>query len=215
MRKGRQQIVAGISWGLAALAFSTGAWSDEQPYHLRGTLASVEGDTLTIETDEEETVEVKLAKDAAVLTVEPATLEEVKQGDYVGITSVESDGERMAVGMHIFGEDLRGAAEGHSSWDLVKEPNTMTNATVAEVADVGEDRQLVLSYEQEEGEQTVEGSQTIRVPDFLEIVRLVKAPSRAVLEPDRRVFLIVRDAKDGVPSAQAAVVGSEGATPPM
>lgn len=209
-----RRILSGIACSLLALALSAGAGADEPPAHVRGTLASVEGDTLAVETDEEEMVEVSLKEDTRVLTVTPAQLEDIEQGDYVGITSVESGNERMALGLHIFAEDLRGTAEGHFAWDLVQEPNTMTNATVAEVEEVGADRQLTLTYAEKDGEQASEGTQTIRVPEFLDVVRLAKAPDRSVLTPGQSVFLIVQDV-DGTPTAVAAVVGSEGANPPM
>lgn len=200
---------------LAALGLAATASAAERPYHVRGTLTTVAGDQLAVETDAEEMVEVGLSDDTRVLVVTPASLEEVGKGDYVGITSIESGGRRVAIGMHIFAEELRGAAEGHSEWDLVEQPNTMTNATVAEVEEVDQDRRLTLTYEQEDGGQTSEGSQTITVPPDLEIVRLGKAADRSVLEPGRTVFLIVQDGQGGQPTALAAIVGSEGATPPM
>jgi hypothetical protein len=200
---------------LAALVLVSSAWAADKPYHLRGTLSSIGSDELTVETGAGKALEVGLKDDTRVLVVTPASLEDVKQGDYVGITSIESGDQRVAVGMHIFAEDLRGAAEGHTAWDLVKEPNTMTNATVAEVAEVGEGRELELTYKQKDGEQASEGSQTIVVPQDLEIARLSKAPDRSALAADRQVFMIVQDAEAGTPSALAVVVESEGATPPM
>jgi len=67
-------------------------------------------------------------------------------------------------------------------WALVKEPNTMTNATVAEVEEVGRERELTVSYLQGEGEQKIEGSQTIYVPEGLAVVKMEKASDRSVLQ---------------------------------
>ena len=117
--------------------------------------------------------------------------------------------------MHIFAEDLRGTAEGHGPWDLVKEPNTMTNATVAEIEEVGDQRELKVRYKQGEGEQKTEGSQAIYVPDDLSVVKMEKASDRSVLKPDKEAFLVVRDGADGSRTVLAVVVGDEGATPPM
>ena len=200
---------------LAALVLVSSAWAADEPYHVRGILRSVASDAVTVNTDAGETLEVALKDDTRVLVVTPASLDDVKQGDYVGITSIERGGERVALGMHIFAEDLKGTAEGHVPWDLVKESNTMTNATVAEVADVTEGRELVLTYRQKDGEQASEGSQTIVVPEDLEIARLSKAPDRSALEADRQVFMIVQDEEGDTPTALAVVVESEGATPPM
>jgi hypothetical protein len=200
---------------LAALVLVSSAWAADEPYHVRGILGAVAGDGVKVNTDAGEMLEVALKDDTRVLVVTPASLGDVKPGDYVGITSIERGGERVALGMHVFAEDLKGTAEGHFPWDLVKESNSMTNATVAEVADVGEGRELMLTYRQKDGEQASEGSQTIVVPEDLEIARLSKAPDRSVLEADRQVFMVVQDAEDGAPTALAVVVESEGATPPM
>jgi hypothetical protein len=187
----------------------------QEPYRVRGTLESVESDKLTVNTREGETLDVSLTDDTRVLVVRPASLQDIKQGDYVGLTSVDSGDRRVAISAHIFADDLRGTAEGHVPWDLVKEPNTMTNATVAEIEEVGDQRELKVSYKQGEGEQATEGSQTIYVPEDLSVVKMEKAPDRSVLAPGKDAFLVVRDQADGSRSVIAVVVGEEGATPPM
>jgi hypothetical protein len=202
----------------AALAFGTTlpAGADEAaPYRVRGTLESVASDKLTVDTREGEALDLTLQDDTRVMVVRPASLDDIKQGDYVGLTSVDSAGKRVAISVHIFADDLRGTAEGHVPWDLVEEPNTMTNATVAEIEEVGDQRELKVSYKQGEGEQKTEGSQTIYVPDDLAVVKMEKASDRSVLKPGERAFLVVRDDADGNPTALAVVVGEEGATPPM
>ena len=205
---------------IAGAALASGATlpagADEAaPYRVRGTLVSVESDKLTVDTREGEALDLTLQDDTRVMVVRPASLDDIKQGDYVGLTSVDSAGKRVAISVHIFADDLRGTAEGHVPWDLVEEPNTMTNATVAEIEEVGDQRELKVSYKQGEGEQKTEGSQTIYVPDDLAVVKMEKASDRSVLKPGQRAFLVVRDDADGSRTALAVVVGEEGATPPM
>jgi hypothetical protein len=211
----------GWAWTLviAGAALALGApppsGADEQPYRVRGTLESVEGNELAVDTREGEALDLTLKDDTRVMVVRPASLDDIKQGDYVGLTSVDAGGKRVAISVHIFAEDLRGTAEGHGPWDLIEEPNTMTNATVAEVKEVGDQRELKVSYRQGEGEQKTEGSQTIYVPDDLSVVRMEKASDRSVLKPGKKAFLVVRDDADGNPTALAVIVGEEGAAPPM
>jgi hypothetical protein len=204
---------------IAVVALALGApppsAADEHPYRVRGTIESVKGNELAVDTREGEALDLTLTDDTRVMVVRPTSLDDIKQGDYVGLTSVDSGGKRVAISAHIFAEDLRGTAEGHVPWDLVKEPNTMTNATVAEVEEVGDQRELKVSYRQGEGEQKTEGSQTIYVPDDLSVVRMEKASDRSALQPGKRAFLVVRDAADGGPTVLAVIVGEEGATPPM
>ena len=53
------------------------------------------------------------------------------------------------------------------------------------------------------------------MPSFAEVVHLAKAEDPSVLAPDKPIFLIVEQGADGKPIAVAAVVGTEGAAPPM
>jgi hypothetical protein len=130
------------------------------------------------------------------------------------VTSVEQDEERVALEVHVFAEDLRGTGEGHFPWDLVKEPNTMTNATIAEIEQASPvERVLRLTYKAGEGHGQSEGEQVVRVPDFADIVFLESAPDRSVLVPDRPVFIFAQEATP-LPVALAIAVG-QGVTPPM
>jgi hypothetical protein len=206
-----------VSGALAlSLAAAVAAWADEQkPYRVRGTLEAVQGNELTVKTREGETLDATLKDDSRVMVVQPASLDDIKQGDYVGLTSIDAGGKRVAIEAHIFADDLRGTAEGHVPWDLIKEPNTMTNATVAEVEEVADQRELKVNYKQGQGEQATEGSQTIYVPEDLAVVKMEKAPDRSVLAPGEDAFLVVRDEADGSRSVLAVVVGENGASPPM
>ena len=204
----------GLAVGLAMLWLAPAAQAADEPYRVRGTLTEVAADHLAIET-EADTVEIALSDETGVFVVTPAALGDIKQGDYVGVTSIESKGQRVALAVHIFAEDLRGTAEGHFPWDLVKEPNTMTNATVAEVATLGNDRELTLTYRIGEGEESEVESQTIEVPSITDVVRLDKAGDPSPLAPAKSAFVIVQDTSNGTPTAIAVVVGADGATPPM
>ena len=205
-----------IAGAVVAIAATPPAGADEQkPYRVRGTLEALETDKLTVDTREGETLDLTLKDDTRVMVVRPASLDDIKQGDYVGLTSVDSAGKRVAISAHIFAEDLRGTAEGHVPWDLIKEPNTMTNATVAEVEEVGDQRELKVNYRQGEGEQKTEGSQTIYVPEDLPVVKMEKASDRSVLQPGQEAFLVVRGDAEGDRTVLAVIVGADGATPPM
>jgi hypothetical protein len=191
-----QRLASRVAIGAVALSLTAAvaASADEQtPYRMRGSLEAVQGDELTVKTREGETLDATLKDDSRVMVVRPASLDDIKQGNYVGLTSVESGGKRIAISAHIFAEDLRGTAEGHVPWDLVKEPNTMTNATVAEVEEVGDQRELKVNYKQGKREQATEGSQTIYVPEDLSVVKMETAPDRSVLARGEDAFLVVRD----------------------
>jgi hypothetical protein len=212
----------GSAWTfvIAAAALVLGAAApagaeEQKPYRVRGSLEAVSDQALTVKTRDGVTLDVTLTGDSRVLVVRPASLDQIKKGDYVGLTSIDAGGKRVAIEAHIFAEDLRGASEGHVPWDLIKDPNTMTNATVAEVEEVGDQRELKVSYQQGQGDQKTEGSQTIYVPEDLSVVRLEKAPDRSALAAGKDAFMVVKDEADGSRTALAVIVGEDGASPPM
>jgi hypothetical protein len=200
----------------AAVAQVTAGAAQDKPYGIRGTLVAVDDQLLTLANDDEETFEVALTEDTGAFAVTPAEWGDIKPGQFVGITSVESGAQRVALEVHIFAEDLRGTGEGHYPWDLIEQPNMMTNANVAEVKDVSPaERELRLTYKEGEGADAAQGEQVITVPDFVEVVHLAKSEDAGLSVPGRVVFALVRDSQQGPPAAVAVAVGVDGAIPPM
>ncbi len=99
---------------------------------IRGTIESVDGNTLGIKTREGTDVKVRMTDNVAVFAVVKTSLSEIKDGSYIGVTGMpEPDGTQKAIAVHIFPENQRGAAEGFRPWDA-RANSTMTNATVAQ-----------------------------------------------------------------------------------
>lgn len=202
---------------VAACLAHGSAWATEGgPYGVRGTLVSVDDKLLTVMNDDEETFEVVLTEDTGVFAVTPAKWSDIQPGQFIGITSVQAGDQRVALEAHIFAEDLRGTGEGHYPWDLTKDANMMTNATVAEITEVSPaERQLRLTYKEGEGENAAQGEQVITVPDYVDVVFLAKSEDPGLIAPDRMVFVLVQDREQGPPAAIAIAVGIDGAIPPM
>lgn len=180
----------------AAPAFAQG--------HIRGTLTGPAKDgTISVQTARGDVEQVKLAGDAGLFIVTKADMSAVQSGKFVGITSVDQGGKRVAREVHVFAESLRGLAEGHYPWDLESEPNMMTNANIAKVEDVGADRVLKLNY--------AGGEQTITIPANAAVVAFDKTGNDQ-LASGRKVFIIM---KKDVKEAAAVVIGAEGVKPPM
>lgn len=178
---------------------------EPKPQHIRGTIESVQDHTLTLQTARGTTDRIKLDDKSKMFMVSPADMSAVKDGRFVGITSVEKGGKRVAVEVHVFDEKLRGLGEGHYPWDLGSEPNMMTNANIAQVKSGGGGRVLKLDYKG--------GTQTITVPDNATIVEFTEsAPDQ--LQAGRKVFVIARK-ENGGEVANAVVVGKDGLKPPM
>ena len=109
----RMQILAAVSLVLALLAQPALA----QP-HIRGTVTGIKDDTITMQAVKGGTENIKLAPDVAFFLVTKSDMKAVQPGKFVGITSVERGGKRVAVEVHVFAETLRGLGEGHYPWDL-------------------------------------------------------------------------------------------------
>jgi hypothetical protein len=188
------------------LAIGAQAFAAETPpQHVRGTLESVDGHMLSVKTARG-TDAIKLADDAKIFTVSTADISAVKDGKFVGITSVEKDGKRVAVEVHVFDDTLRGLGEGHYPWDLGTGPNMMTNANIAKVDSVGGDRVVKLDYKG--------GTQNIAVPADATIVEFT-AGTPDQLKPNSKVFVIAKKLDDGSLVAPAIVIGKDGIKPPM
>jgi hypothetical protein len=175
-----------------------------QAQHVRGTLTSA---TLSVETAKGATETVKLAPKAGFYLVTKSDMSAIQSGKFVGITSIEKDGKRVAVEVHVFAESLRGVGEGHYPWDLEGEPNMMTNGNIAKVEEVGADHVLKVDYKGG-------GEQTIAVPPSATVVFIDKAtPDQLVA--GRKLFIVMKKENDGSTDAVAVVIGAEGVKPPM
>ena len=86
---------------------------------VRGTIESIDGPTYAIKARDGADLKVELAANAQIAAVTKASLADIKQGLFVGVTAMpQADGSLSAVEVHIFPEAMRGTGEGHYSWDL-------------------------------------------------------------------------------------------------
>jgi hypothetical protein len=119
--------------GASAFAFlfmvSLAAAQQPPPVHAHGTIESVTGSTLVLKQDGAPNMTIKIADDAKVFGVVPATIADIKIGDFIAVGAMpQPDGSQKAIMVNIFAEALRGVGEGFRPWD--RPGSTMTNATV-------------------------------------------------------------------------------------
>jgi hypothetical protein len=194
---------------LAALLFAAAVASAQNPdmVRVRGTIQGVDGQTLDVKGRDGSAIKVKLADDVKVLAVDRKSMDDVKQGVFVGITAMpQPDGSQKAVEIHIFPEALRGMGEGHRPWDLV--PNsTMTNANIESAVASSDGKELVLKYK--------DGEKKFTVPANIEVVMFDPA-AVADLKPGEKIFVVAgKKQPDGTVLAPSIVVGRKGVNPPM
>ena len=204
----RQSIsLASVAILLAAFAATSSALAQQPPVRVRGEIVKVDGNTLFVKSRDGADLTVNVPDNVAVSGVVKIALADVKPGSYIGVSAMpEPDGSQNALHLHIFPEALRGVAEGHGPWD-VRPGSTMTNATVAEIASVGEGRTLVVKYR--------DGDKKIAVPAGTPIVTYVPG-TKDELKPGAKIFIIAAQRQpDGTLSAARISVGRDGLTPPM
>jgi len=180
--------------------------SAQTPARIRGAIASLDGQILTVKTREGPEVKIKLADNYSVAAVVPITMDQIKPGSFIGSAAMkQADGSMKAVEVLVFPEAMRGANDGHYPWDLMPE-STMTNATVEAVVDGTTGREMALTYKG--------GKQKIIVPAGVPIVTF-EPGDKSLLVPGALVFVGSQKAADGNLSAGRVNVGKNGFKPPM
>src|SRR5438046_2861307 len=109
------KIMSGAVWrrsmilGLVLAAGAAMALAEEPPVRVRGTIEQVDGDTYVVKARSGDKLKVKLAEKPMVVALTKASLADIKQGSYVGVTGMpQPDGSQKALEVHIFPEAMRG-----------------------------------------------------------------------------------------------------------
>ena len=190
---------------LSAVLLATAALAAPPP-RTRGTIQSMNGDELTLDTRSGQKIEVKMTPDTKVLSATQAQFSDIKPDSFVGVTAApEPGGSKLkALEVHVFAPSLRGTGEGHYDWDLG--PSTsMTNGAVGALAGT-QGRTMTVNYKG--------GDKQIDVPDDTPIVAMEPA-DKSVIKNGAHVLVLGNKGADGTVSAAALVVGVNGVTPPM
>ena len=169
---------------MAAALMLPGTALAQGPERVRGTIAALDGDALTVKSGKGNTV-VHLAEKTQIVFTQPIKLSDVKQGDFLGVTSVKSgDGKLTAYEVRRFPKPLN---PGHRPFDG-KSDQTMTNATVGATVQATSGRELTMTYDG--------GSQKIVVPESASVSELVPG-NRSQLVPGAPVNLTANPGDGG------------------
>jgi hypothetical protein len=189
------------------LAFVTTTAFAQERVRVRGTIENVDGNVLTVKTREGQDVKVKLPYNARVLGIEKASIDDIKQGSYIGVSAMpQTDGSQKALHVHIFLDAMRGVAEGFGPWD-VRPNSTMTNATVDNMVTGTDGRTVTVKYK--------DGEKKIIVPPDAPIVKYVPG-NKDALKAGAKIFIVAAVKQpDGTLEAPNVSVGLNGLTPPM
>ena len=217
---------------LTSLLAVTGAVAAPKLERVRGTIESAEDGSVSVKTSDGKTQKIAIAPDTAVVNVVTSSLDNVKDGVFIGTATKEGTDPLEAIEVVIFPDSMRGTGEGHYAWDAIndtagggkavkssmtngtvkagsggsKVKSSMTNATVQKSESSGDRKTLTVSYDKDQ-------SKTIVVPPKAPIVAFEPA-DKSILKPGGKIFVVAAE-DGGKLTAKLAGVGKDGVTPPM
>jgi hypothetical protein len=175
------------------------------PVRIRGEIAAIDANTLTVQRKSGGTVKLAIKPDQTISSVKNLALADIKPGSFIGTaTKTAADGKLVALEVLVFPEAARGTGEGHYEWDLAP-GSMMTNANVDTVAAGVNGRNLKLSYKG--------GSKEVMVPESTPVVTPAPA-TRADLIVGKKVFVIAHGEPSNL-SVTRVYVEKDGVAPPM
>lgn len=187
---------------LLVVAFAAASALAQTALRIRGAITAVEPTMLAVKSRDGRDLKLVLPDNAVVAVAQAVRFSEIKEGDFVGVTTKSVNGEEVAIEVHYLPSTV---PPGQLAWDL--EPNSkMTNATVrGKVVGTGR-REITLEFPG--------GPQKIVVPDGIPLVRTVPG-TRADLKAGEYVFISGQAAGDGGLTAQRIQVSKDGVRPPQ
>jgi hypothetical protein len=189
-----------------ALVLAASAWAQDT-VRVRGAIERVDGNTIVVKSRDGAELKVALANNALIVAIVKASMADIKQGSFVGVTGMpQADGSQRAIEVHIFPEAMRGTGEGHYPWDL-RPGSTMTNANVEQTVTGVDGQTLSVKYK--------DGEKKLIVPPDATIVTYVPG-DKSELKPGTKIFIAAaKKQPDGTLEAPRVNYGRDGITPPM
>ncbi len=202
----RKRLTTGVLTLTIATLAALHSVSAAERVKVRGTVESLDGDTLKVKSRDGNEVKVALKSGWNATGVVKADVADIKPGDFVGIASQPTDsGINGAIEVVIFPAAMKGTGEGDRPWDSA--PNgSMTNATVANAVTSVNGPTLTLTYKG--------GERKINIPKGTPVVTLTSA-TKADVKPGAGVFITGERTDDSTVSADRVAVGLNGTMPPM
>ncbi len=123
--------LAGVALGaLATMVAGIATALAQDTVRIRGSIERIDGSIYVVKARDGAELRVTLADNPQIAGVVKASLSDIKQGSFVGVTAMpQADGSQSALEVHIFPEAMRGTGEGHYPWDL-RPQSTMTTRTL-------------------------------------------------------------------------------------
>jgi hypothetical protein len=194
------------TFGLLLLSAAVMAQAADMPVvkPMRGTVESLQADTLNFTNRAGQHQSIVLTDKTAIRSVSKTSLDSIKTDSFIGSAATpQADGTLKALEVTVFEASLKGSGEGHYGWENADgSTGTMTNGTVGTLAKTN-GRTLTVLYKG--------GEKQLVVPEDVPIA-YVQPGERSALKAGVKIVLFPAD--DGK-SARGIAVGKDGFTPPM
>ncbi|AZO76229.1 MULTISPECIES: hypothetical protein [unclassified Bosea (in: a-proteobacteria)] len=188
------------------MVLAAGAQAQTPQTRIRGTVERLEGQSLTVKTQDGAMTTVALAPNYSIGAVVKASMAEIKKGSFIGVGArPQTGGGLAAVQVFIFPEAMRGTGEGHKPWGVLPD-STMTNATVAETVSQVEGGSVTLTYPG--------GEQKIAIPPEANIIMAAPAQTGDLVAGAQVAMTASRQA-DGSLSSGRVTIAKAGAQLPL
>lgn len=175
------------------------------PVRIRGEIAAVDANSLTVRRQDGATVTIATKPDLSVSALKNISLADIKPGSFIGTaTKSVAGGKHVAMEVHVFPESARGTGEGERPWDAGA-GSMMTNGNVDTVVKSVDGRKLEVSYKG--------GTREVTVPEGVPVVAPIPA-TKADLVVGKKVFLIATGDPSSLSTARVTVE-KDGVVPPM
>ena len=174
---------------------------------MRGTIESVQGETLNFTARSGQKQSIALTEKTALRAVSKAKLDDIAANSFVGSAATpQPDGTLKALEVTVFEASLKGSGEGHYGWENADgSTGTMTNGTVGKLVK-SNGRTLTVTY----GNQ----QKTVIVPEDVPIVTLDPG-DLSLLKPGVHIVLFSAVNDKGERIATRISAGKDGTVPPM
>ncbi|GAB3686048.1 metal ABC transporter permease [Salinisphaera aquimarina] len=211
--------------------------------HLRGTITKISDSGFTMKTDHGATREIAVASSTKIAGVVPSSLDEVKEGTFIGTANVEDGSGNKALEVVVFPDSMKGTGLGDYAWDLspsqvktggssemsMGSGSSMTNGTVEKADSKKADSGFSMGSGSTMTNGTVtesksgdtmsvkldygDGSKMVDIPKDVPVVALQKG-SKSDFEKGAHVFIAGPEGSQPF-EAKLVMVGIDGTVPPM
>lgn len=203
-------LVAAAALLLAAIptgAHASAKSAPRMPVRIHATIEKLERNLMIVKTDKGGELTLELTSRTSISGVDRRSLTDLRPMSFIGVTAAKAaDGALHATEIQVYPDAMRGVGEGHYGGG----ERTITNATVAALANSADGKMVTLSYQ----DKSTGKMQSIAIDAGRSVPVLAYVPAdRKLLKPGADTMMLVAKEEDGDLIALAVVAEKDGVKP--